>query len=81
MVRRVREGGALLTPTIVVGTNGEAIAVAEQLMEDRGNGHRVIGFVDTTQWIVISYRNLKYMRPRPLIEDDSQRSTAPGPAL
>lgn len=47
-LRALRRHGWLLTPTIVVGTNEEARAIAEQLIDDAGSGARIIGFVDNT---------------------------------
>lgn len=44
-VRSLRARGHLLTPTIVVGTDGEGIALAEQLMSDPGSGIRVLGLI------------------------------------
>jgi len=49
LVRRIvdwlRTQGHLLTPTLIVGTNGEAISLAEQLVRDPSSGVRVLGMV------------------------------------
>jgi exopolysaccharide biosynthesis polyprenyl glycosylphosphotransferase len=45
-LRLVRARGMLTTPTLIVGTNEEAVALAEQFLADPGSGVRVLGFVD-----------------------------------
>jgi exopolysaccharide biosynthesis polyprenyl glycosylphosphotransferase len=46
VLRRVRRAGHFRTPTLIVGTNGEAHALAEQLLADPGAEPRLLGFVD-----------------------------------
>jgi exopolysaccharide biosynthesis polyprenyl glycosylphosphotransferase len=46
VVRALRRGGRLVTPTLIIGANQEAVAVAEQLMTDPGAGAVLIGFID-----------------------------------
>jgi exopolysaccharide biosynthesis polyprenyl glycosylphosphotransferase len=48
LVRRLRQRGLFVTPAVIVGTNEEARALAEQLGTDPGSGTRVIGLVGTT---------------------------------
>jgi exopolysaccharide biosynthesis polyprenyl glycosylphosphotransferase len=45
-LRFVRVRGMLTTPTLIVGVNEEAVALAEQFLADPGSGVRVLGFVD-----------------------------------
>ena len=51
LARRVlhiaRQNGLLLTPAVVVGTNEEGRALAEQLAADPRSGMRVLGFIDS----------------------------------
>ena len=46
LVRWLRKRGFLITPTVIVGANGEGKALAEQFMSDPGAGTHVVGFVD-----------------------------------
>jgi exopolysaccharide biosynthesis polyprenyl glycosylphosphotransferase len=46
VLRALRRRGWLVTPTVIVGANEEAIALAEQFLGDPGSGTRVVGFVD-----------------------------------
>jgi FlaA1/EpsC-like NDP-sugar epimerase len=46
MVYQLRVGGRLVTPTLIVGANEEALAIAEQIMATPQAGLRLIGFVD-----------------------------------
>lgn len=51
VVRTARARGALVTPTIVVGTNEEGRALAAHFLSDPGCGLRLVGFVDgSTGW-------------------------------
>jgi exopolysaccharide biosynthesis polyprenyl glycosylphosphotransferase len=47
LVRQLRQRGFLITSAVIVGTNEEARALAEQLGTDPGSGARVIGLVGT----------------------------------
>jgi len=47
VLRYARSRGALATPTIIVGANEEARALAEHFVADPGSGLRLVGFVDT----------------------------------
>jgi exopolysaccharide biosynthesis polyprenyl glycosylphosphotransferase len=49
LLRRVHRRGWLLVPTVIVGSNEEARALAEQFLADPGGGTRVVGFVDGGQ--------------------------------
>jgi exopolysaccharide biosynthesis polyprenyl glycosylphosphotransferase len=44
-VRQLHRRGLLTTPTIIVGTNEEGWALAEQLLDDHRSGMRLVGFV------------------------------------
>jgi exopolysaccharide biosynthesis polyprenyl glycosylphosphotransferase len=46
VLRALRRHGFYRTPMAIVGTNEEAVALAEQLLADPGAGPWVIGFVD-----------------------------------
>jgi exopolysaccharide biosynthesis polyprenyl glycosylphosphotransferase len=46
VVYALRRWGYFLSPTAIVGTNGEALALAEQLKGWGSSGLRVVGFVD-----------------------------------
>lgn len=46
IVRRARAAGHLLTPTLIVGTDGEGHALAAQLRADPSSGVALIGFVE-----------------------------------
>jgi exopolysaccharide biosynthesis polyprenyl glycosylphosphotransferase len=45
-IRWLRARGQLLTPTLVIGTNGEGASLVEQLASDPGSGVRVLGLVE-----------------------------------
>lgn len=47
-VRRLRADGFLLSPAVVVGTDGEGLALAQQLRSDPASGIRVVGLVEGT---------------------------------
>lgn len=47
MVHRLRVAGLYRTPTVIVGTNEEARALAEQLLSDPGAGPLLLGFIDS----------------------------------
>lgn len=47
VVRYARIRGALATPTIIVGTNDEARALADHFLADPGSGLHLLGFVET----------------------------------
>jgi exopolysaccharide biosynthesis polyprenyl glycosylphosphotransferase len=44
-LRQLHRRGLLTTPTIIVGTNEEGWALAEQLLDDYRSGMRLVGFV------------------------------------
>ena len=46
VVRAFRRSGRFRTPTLIVGTNAEAQALAEQLMADPAGGPQLVGFID-----------------------------------
>jgi exopolysaccharide biosynthesis polyprenyl glycosylphosphotransferase len=46
LLRQLRRRGWLLVPTVIVGSNEEARALAEQFLADPGGGARIVGFVD-----------------------------------
>src|SRR5579884_1600148 len=48
VVRQLRRHGHLTSRALVVGTNEEGRALAEQLSGDHGSGTHVLGFVDST---------------------------------
>jgi exopolysaccharide biosynthesis polyprenyl glycosylphosphotransferase len=48
VVRRLREHGLFVTSAVIVGTNEEARALADQLGTDPGSGARVIGLIGTS---------------------------------
>jgi exopolysaccharide biosynthesis polyprenyl glycosylphosphotransferase len=43
---RLREGGRMLRPTVIVGANAEGLALGAMLTSDPGLGYRVLGYVD-----------------------------------
>jgi exopolysaccharide biosynthesis polyprenyl glycosylphosphotransferase len=45
-IRWARSHGQLLTPTLVIGTNGEGASLVEQLTSDPSSGVRVLGLVE-----------------------------------
>jgi exopolysaccharide biosynthesis polyprenyl glycosylphosphotransferase len=47
LLRQLRQRGLFVTSAVIVGTNEEARALAEQLGADAGSGARLIGLVDT----------------------------------
>lgn len=47
LVRQLHARGHLTTPTIIVGTNEEGLALADQLVHDHRSGMRMCGFVAT----------------------------------
>jgi exopolysaccharide biosynthesis polyprenyl glycosylphosphotransferase len=49
VVHRMRRAGHFRSPTLIVGTNGEAQALAEQLLTRPGAEPRLIGFVDSAR--------------------------------
>ncbi|MCC7369132.1 MAG: sugar transferase [Chloroflexi bacterium] len=49
LVRRARTHGYLASRALVIGTNGEGDALAQQLMSDPGAGVQVVGFVEGSQ--------------------------------
>ena len=49
LLRQARRRGWLLASAVIVGTNEEARALAEQFLSDRGSGIDLIGFVDTSR--------------------------------
>ena len=49
--RRAREGGRLQRPVIVVGTNAEALGIAQMLRDDPSLGFRVLGLLDCSNTI------------------------------
>jgi exopolysaccharide biosynthesis polyprenyl glycosylphosphotransferase len=48
LLRYLRSRGHLLTPTLIIGTNEEGRALAEQFLADPTSGTHVIGFADDT---------------------------------
>lgn len=48
VLRALRRRGQYRLPTLIVGTNAEAVALAEQLHSDPGTGPMLIGFVDSS---------------------------------
>jgi exopolysaccharide biosynthesis polyprenyl glycosylphosphotransferase len=48
-VRALRQRGYFVAPAAIVGTNGEALALAEQLKSWGSSGLRVVGFIDGTR--------------------------------
>jgi exopolysaccharide biosynthesis polyprenyl glycosylphosphotransferase len=45
-LRQLRRHGILCSRTVIVGTNEEALSIADQLLADPGDGIRLVGFVD-----------------------------------
>lgn len=45
LLRRLRRRGRFVTRTLIIGTNDEGQALAEQLLSDPGSGAQVVGFV------------------------------------
>lgn len=48
VLRRLRARGLFTVPTVIVGTNEEAVTLAEQFLADPSSGARVIGFADSS---------------------------------
>jgi exopolysaccharide biosynthesis polyprenyl glycosylphosphotransferase len=46
ILRHLHRAGRLVVPTVIVGSNEEARALAEQFLADPGGGTRVLGFID-----------------------------------
>lgn len=49
VVYAMREKGRWLTPAIVVGTNGEALSLAQQLLNQQVAGYDILGVVETSR--------------------------------
>jgi exopolysaccharide biosynthesis polyprenyl glycosylphosphotransferase len=47
VIRSCRRHGMLVTPTLIVGTNQEGLALADHFREDPASGLRVVGFINT----------------------------------
>ncbi|MFN0074210.1 MAG: sugar transferase [Chloroflexota bacterium] len=47
IISRLRQRGYLVVPTLIVGTNEEGQALADQLMRNPGAGRRIVGFVES----------------------------------
>ncbi|HEX5415653.1 MAG TPA: sugar transferase [Chloroflexota bacterium] len=47
-LRHLRRRGFFTTPTVIVGANEEATALADQFLADPSSGTRVLGFIDDT---------------------------------
>ncbi|MCB0069462.1 MAG: sugar transferase, partial [Caldilineaceae bacterium] len=43
---RARRAGYFIVPTVIVGTNQEAVALADQLRNSAGSGMEITGFID-----------------------------------
>ncbi|HRW46220.1 MAG: sugar transferase [Caldilinea sp.] len=45
---RARRAGYFIVPTVIVGTNQEAVALADQLRNSAGSGMEITGFIDVS---------------------------------
>lgn len=53
---RLRSRGLFVSPAVIIGTNEEAVALAEQLNGSKGSGFTVLGFVSTSDQPNLSSR-------------------------
>lgn len=58
VVYRLRVRGYYVAPAVIVGTNGEARALADQLLAHRTSGLAVLGFVGVARWVGRIHRDL-----------------------
>ena len=54
ILRFARRRGAFVIPTIIVGANEEAQALAEHFLADRGSGLHLVGFIDADAGAAVS---------------------------
>lgn len=53
---RARRAGYFVTPTVIVGTNQEAVALADQLRNSAGSGMEITGFINVADTAGQTYR-------------------------